>query len=96
MNIKVWHCYWYGKYDTTIILAETEDALRAEVRQAIAESWYPDQGPMPEGWDALVEKYEEFDGGKCYFDGWGYTVLDSTLCTPVKDESDGDAGHYGA
>jgi len=87
MNIKVWHCYWYGKYDTIILLAETEDALRAKVREAIADGWYTDQGPMPEGWDALMEKYEELYGGDCYFGDWGYTVLDSTLCAPVEDEA---------
>jgi len=88
MNIKVWHCYWYGKYDTIIILAETEDALRAKVRGAIADGWYPDDdGPMPEDWDDLMEKYEELHGGACYFGDWGYTVIDSTLCNPVEDEA---------
>mgnify|MGYP000093484913 CR=1 FL=1 len=80
MNIKVWHCYWYGKYDTIIMLAETEDALRAKVREAIADGWYPDQGPMPEDFDELMERYSEENGDNCYFGGWGYEVLDSTLC----------------
>ena len=86
MNIKVWHCYWYSKYDTIILLAETEDALRTKVREAIADGWYPDDdGPMPEDWDELMEKYEELYGDNCYFGDWGYEVLDSTLCERVAE-----------
>ena len=81
MNIKVWHCYWYSEYDTIIMLAETQELLEAKVREAIADGWYPDDdGPMPEDWDDLMEKYEELYGGTCYFGDWGYEVLDSTLC----------------
>ena len=81
MNIKVWHCYWYGKYDTIIMLAETEEALRAKVRKAIAECWYPDDdGPMPDDWDEMMEAYRDSVGDNCYFGDWGYEVLDSTLC----------------
>ena len=87
-NIAVWHCYWYGPYDTYVMLAETQELLEAKVRGAIAEGWYPDDdGPMPEDWDDLMEKYEELNGGTCYFGDWGYTVIDSTLCTPVEDEA---------
>jgi hypothetical protein len=28
MKIKVWHCYWYGPYDTIILLAETMRRFR--------------------------------------------------------------------
>ena len=87
MNIAIWHCYHYGQFDTYVMLAETEEFLEAKVREAIADGWYTDQGPMPEGWDALMEKYEELYGGDCYFGDWGYTVLDSTVCAPVEDEA---------
>jgi hypothetical protein len=33
-----------------------------------------------------MEKYEEIYGGACYFGDWGYTVIDSGLCTAVEDE----------
>ena len=85
MNIKVWHCYWYGKYDTIILLAETEDALRTKVREAIADGWYTDQGPMPEDFDELMERYSEENGDNCYFGGWNWTVIDSTLCERVAE-----------
>jgi hypothetical protein len=88
MKIKVWHCYWYGEHETVVIFAETHEALEAKVRQVIAEGWYPDeQGPMPEDFSDLMEKYEEVSDGICYFGDWGYTVLDSTLCEPVGDEA---------
>jgi hypothetical protein len=70
------------------MLAETEELLEAKVRGAIAEGWYPDeQGPMPEDFSDLMEKYEEVSDGTCYFGDWGYTALDSTLCEPVGDEA---------
>jgi hypothetical protein len=51
MNIAIWHCYWYGPYETIVLLAETQELLEAKVRQAIAEGWYPeDQGPIPDDW----------------------------------------------
>jgi hypothetical protein len=87
-NIAIWHCYWYGPYDTYVMLAETEELLEAKVRGAIAEGWYPDeQGPMPEDFSDLLEKYEKVSGGTCYFGDWSYTALDSTLCEPVGDEA---------
>jgi alpha-L-fucosidase len=84
-NIAIWHCYDYGKNDTYILLAESEDALRTKVRESISALWdADDQGPMPEDFDALLEAYEEYWGNTCYFGDWGYTVLDSTLCEPVE------------
>jgi len=86
-HIAVWHCYWYGPNETYVMLAETEDALRAKVRGEIAAGWYAeDQGPMPEDFDELVEVYEETNPDNCYFGDWGWTVIDSTLCQPVGDE----------
>lgn len=86
MKIKVWHCYWYGPYDTYVILAETHEALRAKVREAIAAGWYPDdQGPMPDDWDEMMEAYRDSVGDDCYFGDWGYTVIDAVLCDLVSD-----------
>ena len=80
-RIAIWHCYWYGPHETIVMLAETEDALRAEVRDAIAEGWYPDdQGPMPEDFSELMDRYQEVSGDTCYFGDYTYTVLDSALC----------------
>ena len=88
MNIAVWHCFHYGRHDTYVIVAESHEALEDKVRGAIAEDWYPDDdGPLPEDWDELMEKYREVSGDTSYFGDWGYTVLDSTLCTPVGDEA---------
>ena len=86
MKIKVWHCYWYGPYDTIILLAETHEALQAKVREEIAAGWYPDdQGPMPEDWDELMEQYRELYGSEYYFGDWNYTVIDAVLCDLVSD-----------
>ena len=86
MKIKVWHCYWYGPYDTYVILAETHKLLEAKVRQAIADGWYPeDQGPMPEDFGELMEKYQKVSGDTCYFGDWNYTVIDAVLCDLVSD-----------
>jgi hypothetical protein len=44
---------------------------------------------MPEDFGDLIEKYREVSGDNCYtcyFGDWGYTVIDSTLCTRVEDE----------
>jgi hypothetical protein len=63
------------------------ELLEAKVREAIADGWYPeDDGPMPEDFGDLIEKYQEASGDTCYFGDWGYTVIDSTLCTRVEDE----------
>jgi len=87
MNIAIWHCYHYGQFDTYVMLAETHELLEAKVREAIADGWYPDDdGPMPESFDDLMEKYEEIYGGACYFGDWGFTVIDGSLCTRVEDE----------
>jgi hypothetical protein len=70
-----------------VMLAETNELLEAKVREAIADGWYPeDDGPMPEDFGDLMEKYQEVSGDTCYFGDWGYTVIDSTLCTRVEDE----------
>jgi hypothetical protein len=42
MKTKIWHCYWYGPYETIVLLAETQALLEAKVRQAIADGWYPE------------------------------------------------------
>ena len=87
MNIAIWHCYWYGPHDTYVMVAETNELLEAKVREAVADGWYPDDdGPMPESFDDLMEKYEELNGGACYFGDWGYTVIDGSLCTRVEDK----------
>ena len=87
MNIAIWHCYHYGPYDTIILLAETEAALETKVREAIADGWYPDdQGPMPEDFGELMEKYQEVSGDTCYFGDWGYTFIDPTLCSKGEDQ----------
>ena len=84
-TIAVWHCYWYGPYDTYVLLAESNDALEAKVREAIAAGWYPDEdGPLPEDFGDLIEKYRALSKDTCYFGDWGYTVIDSTLCEPVE------------
>jgi hypothetical protein len=68
------------------MLAETEDALRAKVRQAIAEGWYPDEdGPLPEDFSELVDRYQERSDDTCYFGDYTYTVLDSALCEPLPE-----------
>jgi hypothetical protein len=87
-HIAIWHCYWYGPQDTYVMLAETQELLEAKVREAIAEGWYTDEdGPLPEDFSDLMEKYEEANDSTSYFGDWGYTVLDSTLCVPVGDEA---------
>jgi hypothetical protein len=86
MNIKVWHCYWYGPHETIVMLAETEDALRAKVREAIAEGWDADEdGPLPEDFSELVDRYQEVSGDTCYFGDYTYTVLDSALCEHLPE-----------
>ncbi len=83
-HIAIWHCYWYGPHETIVMLAESEAVLETHVRQAIADGWYPEeQGPMPEDFGELLEKYQELSGDTCYFGDWTYTVIDSTLCEPV-------------
>jgi hypothetical protein len=85
-NIAIWHCYDYGPHETYVIVAETEELLEAKVREVISATWdEKDQGPMPENFSELMEKYEEVSGGTCYFGDWSYTALDSTLCEPVED-----------
>jgi hypothetical protein len=87
MNIAIWHCYWYGPHDTYVMLAETNELLEAKVREAIADGWYPDDdGPMPDDFGDLMEKYQEVSGDTCYFGDWGYTVIDGSLCTVVEDK----------
>lgn len=84
-DIIIWHCYHYGQFDTYVMLAESEELLQAKVRGAIADGWYPeDDGPMPEDFEELLEKYQEVSDDTCYFGDWGFTVIDSTLCTPVE------------
>jgi hypothetical protein len=86
-DIAVWHCYWYGPHDTYVLLAESNEALEAKVRVAIAAGWYPDEdGPLPEDFGDLIEKYRAVSKDTCYFGDWGFTVIDSTLCAPVEDE----------
>ena len=87
MKIKVWHCYWYGPHETIVMLAETQALLEDQIRQAIAEGWYPeDDGPMPDDFDALTEKYQEVSRDQCYFGDWTYTVIDAGLCDPVQEK----------
>ena len=87
MNIAIWHCYHYGQFDTYVMLAETNDLLEAKVREEIAMGWYyDDDGPMPDDFGELMEKYEELYGGACYFGDFGYTVIDGSLCTVVEDK----------
>ena len=86
-DIAIWHCYHYARHDTFVLVAETQEALEAKVREELAMGWYyDDDGPMPESFDALMEKYEKLYGGTCYFGDWGYTIIDSTLCQPVGEE----------
>jgi hypothetical protein len=90
-DIMIWHCYHYARHDTFVLVAETPEALEAKVRQAAIDDWDDDfadddDGPMPDDFDALMEKYEELYGGTCYFGDWGYTIIDSTLCQPAGEE----------
>jgi hypothetical protein len=86
MNIAVWHCYDYGPAHTYVLLAETEDALRAKVREAISYRWDKKaQGPMPEDFDELLEMYTEWDSD-LYFGDWGYTVINTVYCEPVEEQ----------
>ena len=86
-HIAIWHCCWYGPYDPYVMLAETEELLEAKVRGAIAEGWDDENdGPMPEDFSELLKKYATISNDTYYFDDWGYTALDSTLCEPVGDE----------
>ena len=88
MNIAIWHCYHYGQFDTYVMLAETNDLLEAKVREEIAMGWYyDDDGPMPDDFGELMEKYEELYGGACYFGDFGYTVIDGSLCTTVEGDA---------
>ena len=81
MNISVWHCYWYGPHETYVLVAETADALRAKIRKEIAAGWYPDeQGPLPEDFDELLDRYQDDNGDICYFSDFDYTVLDTAFC----------------
>ena len=90
MKTKIWHCYWYRPYETIVLLAETQSLLEAKVREAIADGWYPDtDGPMPEDFGDLMEKYQEVSGDFCYFcyfGDWGFTVIDAALCDPVQEK----------
>jgi hypothetical protein len=87
-HIAIWHCYWYGPHETIVLVAETQELLEAKVRGAIAEGWYFDeQGPLPEDFSELMDRYQELSDDTCYFGDYTYTVLDSTLCVPVGDEA---------
>lgn len=80
MQIKVWHCYFYGRRDTTIILAESDDALRAKVRDIIKLEWdFEDQGPMPEDFDDLIEAFHENSDDQ-YFGEWDWAYINPALC----------------
>ena len=84
MLIKVWHCYHYGKMDTTILLAETDDILRAKVRDIIVSEWEEDeQGPMPQDFDDLMEGYHENCGDR-YFGEWDWAVIDVSKCEELE------------
>ena len=77
MKVTVWHCYDYGKNDTYVLVAGSEEELMTKVRESIAALWDEDeQGPMPDDWDALMEAYEERWGNACYIGDWGYTEIE--------------------
>jgi hypothetical protein len=79
-KIKIWHCYHYGRHETTIIAAETEDHLRAKVCAVIAGEWdAEDQGPAPDNFDDLMEAYNDYFDDK-YFGCWDWSVIDVSLC----------------
>ena len=80
MLIKVWHCYFYGRRDTTIILAESEDAMRAKVRDIIALEWdFDGLGPMPESFADLFDTFQEYDDQQ-YFGDWDWGYINPFLC----------------
>jgi hypothetical protein len=92
-DIMIWHCYHYARHDTFVLVAETQEALEAKVRQAAIDDWDDDfadddDGPMP---DVLLRRVRwrntrSYTEGTCYFGDWGYTIIDSTLCQPVGEE----------
>ena len=80
--IRVWHCYFYGSAETTIMLAESEEALRQRIDAVVAEEWDEDWGPMPEDHDALVETFTESQD-VMYFGDYGWTDVDASACDVV-------------
>jgi hypothetical protein len=80
MRVIIWHCYHYGKHETSIVVAETNDLLRSKVRGVIASEWRDeDDGPMPESFDDLIEAYHENFENR-YFGEWDWAVIDVSLC----------------
>jgi hypothetical protein len=69
---------WYGQHDTYVMLAETERASGSQGprRNRRWDGIYDDDGPMPDDFGDLIEKYQEVSGDTCYFGDWGYTVID--------------------
>lgn len=85
MQIKIWHCYFYGRQDTTIILAENEPALRAKVRDVIASEWdWENQGPMPESFADLFEAFHDYDNQQ-YFGDWDWAYINPALCATGEE-----------
>lgn len=87
-NIMVWHCYEYGHGGAYVMVAESQEALEAKVRESIAMDWDTESwGPMPKDFRDLIDAIDERMGvsGTSYGD-WGYTVIDSTLCQPAGED----------
>lgn len=80
--IKVWHCYHYGPSETYIILAESENALKAKIMKEISAGWYPeDDGPLPDDFDAMMELYDSIgDYHGSYFGDFGWSIIDAAIC----------------
>jgi hypothetical protein len=80
MRVVIWHCYHYGKHETSIIVAETNDLLRSKVRGVITSEWRDeDDGPMPEDFSELMDAYNEQHSDQ-YFGDWDWSVIDVSLC----------------
>lgn len=85
MEIKVWHCYHYGKHETSIIVAETDDILKSKVRGIIASEWREeDDGPMPEDFLDLIEAYHENFNDR-YFGEWDWATINVALCEAQEE-----------
>lgn len=82
MNIRVWHCYHYGPFGTYVMLAESEEALKAKIWAEIRAGWYSeDDGPLPENFEEAMELYENtIDPYGCYFGDIGWAVIDASAC----------------
>lgn len=80
--LKIWTCYHYSKHEAVVLVTETEEHLRKQVRAIITAEWEEEDGPMPEDFDELVQAYSD-NWGDRYFGDWGCKFINPALCEEV-------------